>query len=82
MDWKTKAPDQYALYFKCTSRLVETFKWVHKGRFQFEDSRAIVFKLTDTVPTGALKQCIATALTYHKVKKLPLLGMEPLERNE
>ncbi len=26
MDWKTKQPDQYAMYFKCTSRLVPVFK--------------------------------------------------------
>jgi hypothetical protein len=25
MDWKSKNPGQYAMYFKCTSRLVETF---------------------------------------------------------
>lgn len=25
IDWKSKVPDQYAMYFKCTSRLVETF---------------------------------------------------------
>jgi len=24
MDWKKKKPDQYAIYFKCTSKLVET----------------------------------------------------------
>jgi len=26
MDWKPKTPDQYTLYFKCTSKLVSTFK--------------------------------------------------------
>ncbi len=25
MDWKKKTPNQYQMYFKCTSRLVETF---------------------------------------------------------
>lgn len=28
MDWKEKTLDQYQMYFKCTSRLVETFKIV------------------------------------------------------
>ena len=26
IDWKPKTPDQYAIYFKCTSKLVETFR--------------------------------------------------------
>ena len=33
MDWKAKTPTQYALYFKCTSRLVETFKLHFKNTF-------------------------------------------------
>ncbi|MEQ9188344.1 MAG: hypothetical protein RLP15_11460 [Cryomorphaceae bacterium] len=75
MDWKPKTPDQYCLYFKCTSRLVETFKLVHKGRFDFEGNRAIVFRPNTTVPKKELKQCITAALTYHKVKKLHTLGL-------
>ena len=74
IDWKAKTPAQYAIYFKCTSRLVETFKIVHKNTFTFEGKRAIVFKLNDTIPEDALKHCITLALTYHKVKHLPLLG--------
>ena len=26
IDWKEKKPEQYAMYFKCTSKLVPTFK--------------------------------------------------------
>lgn len=75
IDWKAKAPDQYAMYFKCTSQLVPTFKTVYPELFQYEGNRAIVFTLTDAVPERALKQCIAAALRYHSVKQLPLLGM-------
>ena len=75
MDWKKKTPDQYAMYFKCTSRLVETFKIVYKDTFQFEGTRAIVFGLKDPVPKEALKACIKATLSYHKVKKLPTLGI-------
>eukprot|EP00389_Voromonas_pontica_P004214 GDKH01006267.1.p1 GENE.GDKH01006267.1~~GDKH01006267.1.p1 ORF type:complete len:117 (+),score=2.71 GDKH01006267.1:287-637(+) len=75
MDWKEKSPNQYAMYFKCTSKLVPTFKILFKDKFNFEKDRAIVFKLNDDIPETELKQCITTALTYHKVKKLPLLGM-------
>ena len=75
MDWKSKSPNQYAMYFKCTSRLIETFKIVFKNLFEFEGKRAIVFKMDDNIPKEALKSCIKAALTYHKVKHLTTLGI-------
>jgi hypothetical protein len=75
MDWKPRSPDQYAIYFKCTSRLVETFKTVFGNAFRYEGSRAIVFALNDQIPVRELKSCIKAALTYHKVKHLDNLGM-------
>ena len=75
MDWKPKKPQQYAFYFKCTSRLVETFKVVFKNRLVFEGNRAIVFDLDHDIPVEELKYCIRAALTYHKVKHLPMLGI-------
>ncbi|MEN8798738.1 MAG: DUF1801 domain-containing protein [Flavobacteriaceae bacterium] len=75
MDWKAKSPDQYALYFKCTSRLVETFKILYKDIFDFEGKRAIVFKIQDSIPKKELKSCIKAALTYHQVKHLETLGI-------
>ena len=75
MDWKEKMPDQYAIYFKCTSRLVETFRTVFKNCFDFEGNRAIVFQMEDTIPKKELKECIRATLTYHKVKHLPTLGI-------
>ena len=75
MDWKSKKPDQYAMYFKCTSRLVETFKLIFKDKFTFEGKRAIVFEIEDEIPKDELRHCIKAALTYHKVKHLPTLGI-------
>jgi len=74
MDWKEKNPEQVAVYFKCTSKLVPTFRAIYKDKFNFEGNRAIVFKLKDKLPVKELKHCIALALTYHKVKHLTLLG--------
>ncbi|NNF18589.1 MAG: DUF1801 domain-containing protein [Flavobacteriaceae bacterium] len=76
MDWKPKKPDQYALYFKCTSRLVETFRAVFGSRLTYEKNRAIVMQLHEDLPVKELKQCIRAALTYHEVKKLPRLGIK------
>lgn len=74
MDWKAKKPEQYAMYFQCTSSLIATFRVLYKDVFTFEGSRAILFKLQDKIPEAEVKQCIQLALTYHKVKHLPLLG--------
>lgn len=74
MDWKAKNPEQYALYFKCTSRLVPTFKTLYPDTFAFEGNRAIVFHLYGPLPDAEVRHCISMALTYHKIKHLPLLG--------
>ncbi len=75
IDWKKNQPDQYAVYFKCTSRLVSTFKLAYGDKFEFEGNRAIVFHMSDKLPDVELKNCIAAALRYHKVKQLPMLGL-------
>ncbi len=75
MDWKEKSPDQYAMYFKCTSKLITTFKTIYKDVFEFEGNRAIVFKLGSKIPKRELKHCITLAMTYHKIKQLPFLGV-------
>jgi len=75
LDWKEKTPDQYAMYFKCTSKLVETFKIVYGDTFNYEKTRAIIFELDDKVSTKKLKKCIGAALQYHQIKSLPKLGL-------
>lgn len=75
MDWKEKTPDQYAMYFQCTSRLVNTFRLIFGSKFQYEGTRAVVFDINQKVPVEDLKECIRAALTYHKVKHLITLGI-------
>nr|WP_273273550.1 DUF1801 domain-containing protein [Roseivirga sp.] len=75
IDWKPKNPDQYAMYFQCTSKLVPSFKEKFGDLFNYEGTRAIVFQLNEELPLHELKQCIKAALTYHKVKHLEGLGM-------
>ena len=74
MDWKKSKPDQYAMYFHCKTKLVDTFKELYKDKFNFEGNRAIVFNIKDKVPVNELKHCVSLSLTYHKVKHLPMLG--------
>ena len=68
IDWKPKTPNQYAIYFKCTSLLVPTFKKLYPNEFTFEGNRAIVFNLDDKIPVIKLRHCIEMALTYHIIK--------------
>lgn len=75
MDWKERTPDQYAMYFQCTSRLVSTFRTVFSNTFRYEGNRAIIFELNQKVPESELKECIKASLTYHKVKHLMTLGI-------
>ena len=75
IDWKRKNPDQYAMYFKCTSKLVPVFRKVFSDKLKFEGDRALVFQMSDLIPETEIKKCIKAGLTYHKVKQLPLLGL-------
>jgi hypothetical protein len=74
MDWKEKNPNQIAIYFKCTSKLVPTFKSLYGNQLNFEGNRAIIFQLEEDIPKEKISNCIALALQYHKLKNLPLLG--------
>ena len=74
IDWKEKSPDQYAIYFKCTSKLVPTFRTLFDEKFTFEKNRAILFELNQAIPKPALKACVAMALNYHSIKHKHLLG--------
>jgi len=43
IDWKRSNPKQYAMYFHCKTKLVDTFKELYRDQFKFEGNRAIVF---------------------------------------
>lgn len=74
MDWKSKTPHKYYLFFICSTGLVKTFKMILGDELAFEGDRAIVLDLNDPLPEQALRKCIQLTLTYHKVKHLPFLG--------
>ena len=59
-----------AMYFHCQTMLVDTFKEMYRGEFEFGGNRSIVFSKDDEVPVNELSHCISMALTYHLNKKL------------
>jgi len=74
IDWKPSNPEQYAMYFNCKTKLIDTFKELYQDNFEFEGNRAMSFNLNDDLAIEELKHCILLSLTYHKIKHLPLLG--------
>ena len=68
--WKKSNEDQYAMYFKCTTNLVETFREKYPTQFRYGGNRSILFNEDDEIPVDELRDCIALALTYHLRKKL------------
>ncbi|HXC55275.1 MAG TPA: DUF1801 domain-containing protein [Rhizomicrobium sp.] len=66
LGWKASAPDEVALYFICTTGLVDRFRELYPRRFRFGGNRALLFDLTTKLPQAALRHCLALALTYHK----------------
>lgn len=69
MDWKAKFPDRYAMYFHCQTGLIESFRCMFPNDFTFEGNRALVFGLSQKLPTDALAFCIQASLTYHLRKR-------------
>lgn len=75
IDWNEKTPGFYSVYFKCTSKLVVTFKEVFGPLFKYENDRAIRFEIEENIPESELKECIKASLMYHKVKTKTQLGI-------
>ena len=74
IDWKESDPGKYAIFFKCTSKLIPTIREVYGDLFTYEKNRALIFDLNRPIPEAEIMECIQMALTYHKVKHEPLLG--------
>jgi len=56
---------KYAMYFHCQTTLVDTFKEMYRGTFEFGGNRSIILSEKDKVPVEELSHCISMALTYH-----------------
>src|SRR5581483_5183115 len=60
---------KYAMFFHCQTTLVDTFKEMYRGQFEFGGNRSIIFGAKDRVPVDELSHCISMALTYHLNKR-------------
>ncbi len=65
-----RSPDHdYALFVHCQTDLTEQFETNYPGEFEFEGTRALLFKADRPIQADALKHCIGMALTYHARKR-------------
>lgn len=76
LDWKPKYPEYCCVFFNCKTTLVDTFKTLFHPHphIRFEGNRAMLLACDKPLPPAIIKQCLLMALTYHKIKHLPLLG--------
>ncbi|MEC4725357.1 DUF1801 domain-containing protein [Shewanella sp. D64] len=73
-DWNAQYPQQFSIFMNCNTKLVDTFRELHSDILVFQGNREIVLKLGEPLPMNTLKQCMFMALTYHRIRNLPLLG--------
>gem|GEM_PF-952149 len=59
----------YAMYCHCQTTLIDTYRRLYGGLFEFEGNRGIIFRAKKKIAVKPLKHCIALALTYHAHKQ-------------
>ncbi|MCF2907141.1 DUF1801 domain-containing protein [Pseudoalteromonas sp. DL2-H2.2] len=74
IDWKTKFPERYCLFFHCQTKLADTFRELYGDAIELQGNRAIMLPLSKPLPDAMIRHCITLALTYQQRKHLPLLG--------
>lgn len=58
-------PGKVAMYFICSTNLVDQFRELYPETFDFRGNRALVFDAKGDLPEAELRHCVAKALTYH-----------------
>lgn len=66
LGWKARTPDEVAMYFICTTNLIDRFRELYPKTFRFGGNRALLFDLTSKLPTRAIHHCVGLAHTYHR----------------
>jgi len=60
-----KSAHDYAMFFICSTNLVNDFRAQFGDTFTYESERAVLFNVGDRVPVEELRECVRQALTYH-----------------
>lgn len=65
---RVRASDRIALYCHCQTNLISSFRELYP-HLEYQDDRALFIDRDPRTEEGALRHCIALALTYHLRKK-------------
>ncbi|MFA0087348.1 DUF1801 domain-containing protein [Vibrio sp. 10N.286.49.B1] len=74
LNWKPEDPENCYVCFHCQTKLVATFRELYGHGLDFQNNRSIKVPIDTWVKDPRLVHCFMLAMTYHKVKHLPLLG--------
>ncbi|MGV8858930.1 DUF1801 domain-containing protein [Rhodoglobus sp.] len=61
-----KSAHDYAMFFICSTNLVNDFRAQFGRTFTYEGERAVLFSVGDSIPVNELRECVRMALTYHQ----------------
>jgi len=61
-----ESADEYAMYFICSTSLVDSFESLFGDAFTYERNRALLFRVGSAIAEAELRECVRMALTYHK----------------
>lgn len=66
LGWKQEKPGEVAMYFICTTNLVDRFRELYPRELRYAGNRAVLLDVRQTIPQSPLRHCIEMALTYHR----------------
>ena len=69
LGWRKLEPEWVAIYFHCQTNLIASFRELFGDSLRLEGNRAILIRISDSLPKRALKVCIARALTYRRKRR-------------
>lgn len=62
---RTGSDHHYAMFFICSTDLIQRFRTLFGETFTYDGNRALLFRSGENRPDNELRECIAMALTYH-----------------
>ena len=68
IDWKKQTPDNYYLYFLCTTTIVAQIRYRFGDAFIYSGNRALVFDVEKDSSWVDVCECVELAFTYYLKK--------------
>lgn len=69
LGWSPKTPDRVAVYFICTTGLIDHCRSLYPSFFEFCGDRALLFALDEAMARAPLEQRITMTLSHHRSKR-------------